>query len=434
MREYPFSVIDGVDASAVSISLRTREGTVDTETLGFIPFGPIFSNQPNVPGRKLIELPKIINPEDLQNQVAKRDARPIKHLDTVVVKDSEIMETDFGRTDHELFNLTEFVQQGPIGEDQRYFVNDISPIVTPIQVMRHGLRIRSLNTEYANFGVETAVRQTITVDKPKKQEEAATTATPEKVVAPLQVTGQRYIKNVQPQIGFFPSDQYNYGWRLRENGTLYIYHHGLDMQAPPGTPVYAIADGEVVGSAPNGILSGYGQSLLLRHPGIGPNGEDLFSFYAHLGVPKYRSVNNNAAGNVVGGAVEGRLVGAHQRSNRSQNDVFSKIVKSNGRFEPVKVTAGQQIGTVGWTRGRNFNTGNPDRDKRNKDQGFFAPASSHLHFELLHFRIDSTGKVRTPSTVYPANSFGPASVPASEGRPNELEPYSLDRISIDPGS
>ena len=50
-------------------------------------------------------------------------------------------------------------------------------------------------------------------------------------------------------------------------------HEGIDLPAPTGTPVLAVADGEVV-YAGDGIR-GYGNLVVLQHPG------DLLTVYAH---------------------------------------------------------------------------------------------------------------------------------------------------------
>ncbi len=52
-------------------------------------------------------------------------------------------------------------------------------------------------------------------------------------------------------------------------------HDGLDIRAPRGAPIYAAAKGEVVYSK---RLRGYGNLILLKHPG------DFFTVYAHNSV------------------------------------------------------------------------------------------------------------------------------------------------------
>jgi septal ring factor EnvC (AmiA/AmiB activator) len=52
-----------------------------------------------------------------------------------------------------------------------------------------------------------------------------------------------------------------------------VPHPGLDISSPFGTPVHAVFDGEVEYAD---WLSGYGYSVILRHPG------GFFTIYAHL--------------------------------------------------------------------------------------------------------------------------------------------------------
>jgi len=51
-------------------------------------------------------------------------------------------------------------------------------------------------------------------------------------------------------------------------------HEGVDLAAPPGTPVFAAGDGTVKGAAPNG---GYGNWILIEH-----DGGKLATIYGHL--------------------------------------------------------------------------------------------------------------------------------------------------------
>lgn len=58
------------------------------------------------------------------------------------------------------------------------------------------------------------------------------------------------------------------GWRLRPGG-LYKWHNGVDIGAPRGTLILAIADGTIAGVYPSGTpgVRGYGNVILLRHAG-----------------------------------------------------------------------------------------------------------------------------------------------------------------------
>jgi murein DD-endopeptidase MepM/ murein hydrolase activator NlpD len=111
-----------------------------------------------------------------------------------------------------------------------------------------------------------------------------------------------------------------YGWRNRPSGP--DLHTGIDLGAPLGTPVYAMLPGQVVVSAPNGELSGYGETVVVQH------GPTLFALYAHL--------SRRA---VVRGAV---------------------------------VAPGQELGAVGTTAGT-----------RDDPAGHFKSSGPHLHLEFL---------------------------------------------------
>lgn len=65
-----------------------------------------------------------------------------------------------------------------------------------------------------------------------------------------------------------------YGWRWL-NGRSDL-HTGVDIGAPEGAPVYSMLPGRVVVAAPSGVLSGYGNVVVLEH------GPTAFTLYAHL--------------------------------------------------------------------------------------------------------------------------------------------------------
>ncbi len=68
-----------------------------------------------------------------------------------------------------------------------------------------------------------------------------------------------------------------YGYRPHPILGVVHMHHGIDMVAPTGTPVYASGDGIISDIEYNNTNSGYGNSVLIDH---GVNG--LSSRYAHL--------------------------------------------------------------------------------------------------------------------------------------------------------
>jgi len=87
-------------------------------------------------------------------------------------------------------------------------------------------------------------------------------------------------------------------------GALFM-HEGMDLVAPAGTPVYAAADGVVVGAAPNGR---YGNWIRIEHGG------KLATVYGHLmafapGIEPGESVVRGELIGFVGST--GRSTGAH---------------------------------------------------------------------------------------------------------------------------
>ena len=82
----------------------------------------------------------------------------------------------------------------------------------------------------------------------------------------------------------WPLDEYRYGGVFFEN----VVHTGVDIPAPPGTPVLAAGDGKVVWSG-YGLYRGvygdtsdpYGQAVVIQHD-FGYRGKQLFTVYGHL--------------------------------------------------------------------------------------------------------------------------------------------------------
>jgi murein DD-endopeptidase MepM/ murein hydrolase activator NlpD len=56
-------------------------------------------------------------------------------------------------------------------------------------------------------------------------------------------------------------------------GASFLMHNGIDLVAPPGTPIHAASDGKVVGAAPN---AGYGNWVRIEHA------HNVATVYGHL--------------------------------------------------------------------------------------------------------------------------------------------------------
>jgi murein DD-endopeptidase MepM/ murein hydrolase activator NlpD len=92
-------------------------------------------------------------------------------------------------------------------------------------------------------------------------------------------------------------------------------HDGADLVAPTGTPVYAAADGVVIGAAPNG---GYGNWIRIDHQG------KLSTVYGHL--------SSFAPGIQEGARVsQGELIGFVGNTGRSTGSHLHFEILSNGK-------------------------------------------------------------------------------------------------------
>lgn len=393
MREYPFSTVHSVDASDVSLTIRQSVGsggvTTSTqgETLGLLHFGAIFSANPNIAGRHIVRIPNI-NPEDKALGTSTEAAT--KHIDVVVVRDHEIEKTRFSRSDTDHYNVFEFYSNALLGQDARFFMQDLLPIITPIHIIRHGLRVRSLTTRFGRFSLDVVNR--IQPQSPPASEEQPEEATPEAPASsPRYVSPVEYVapnpsgRTWEERRGtgmIAPGNIWHYRRRpnpsteLRDfnnrrivppGNDIWRFHHGVDYVASEGTPVYAVTDGWVVAaSSPDsfggvGGFSGYGGTVIIYH---GERNEDhttpdgsIFSLYAHLS------------------KIEPKFL---QGSGRTFRSKVSKEIQANGQYEPVRVRAGEKIGEVGSTGFRDRNMG------------------AHLHFEILKKRNNR---------IYPARDF-----------------------------
>jgi murein DD-endopeptidase MepM/ murein hydrolase activator NlpD len=83
-----------------------------------------------------------------------------------------------------------------------------------------------------------------------------------------------------------------------------IFHHGVDVPMPVGTPLIAGADGEVVEKTDR---TGTGITLTIKHA------EDLFAIYHHLQEPSKFNIGDTVkAGEVVAySGKTGRTTGPH---------------------------------------------------------------------------------------------------------------------------
>lgn len=139
-RENPHSVVDGLDLTKFNVM-----GT----NVGLVEFGPIFSADPNTPGRKIIALRNPLTPEPDQYQ----NGKPYKHIDVVIITNTDVTHSQLGRSDAQVYNFSEMYSSGiGGGSTSKESLADFSPLLTPVSIFRHGLRRWNKTTNYANYG------------------------------------------------------------------------------------------------------------------------------------------------------------------------------------------------------------------------------------------------------------------------------------------
>lgn len=178
MREYPFSTIDRIDAQNVPITVVQSSTSATSFTgntvgnLGTVIFGAIFSDRPNQPGRHVVTIPSI-SVQARSNGTSAETAQ--KHLDVAVVYNKEIITSSLSRSDTDHFNLIEMVSENAMsGEASRFYMRDLSPLITPVAIVRHGLRKRTLSTRCARGGLDVANRVTQVTEPEQTPAQAAT--------------------------------------------------------------------------------------------------------------------------------------------------------------------------------------------------------------------------------------------------------------------
>lgn len=150
MREYPYSTVEGLDLSKYYLF------GDQNAAVGFMAFGPVFSLDANTPGRKIynyqnspLGMNGALTPEKCYYA---SQSSPLKHLDVVTITSSDdVLDAKVGRSDNDIFNLFELYASDPTQQNWKFLLSDIMPILTPISITRHGLRVRSMNTKFSNY-------------------------------------------------------------------------------------------------------------------------------------------------------------------------------------------------------------------------------------------------------------------------------------------
>lgn len=121
----------------------------------------------------------------------------------------------------------------------------------------------------------------------------------------------------------------SFGWRHDPFTGEKAFHAGVDVAVPVGTPVPAVADGEVEYA---GAMGGYGNLVVVRHPG------GQRSLYGHLDSLSVRAGDGVATGQLVGlSGNSGRSTGPHLHfeTRLDGEPVDPRQACLTSRFQPV---------------------------------------------------------------------------------------------------
>jgi hypothetical protein len=150
-REYPFSVVQGYDLSQITL-LAGRDYTVDK----FIAFAPIFAVNPDREGRSIYNFKADADRNGISlraNDDFALGTKPVRHLDVVVIHNTDVRQANVGRSDNDVWNVMEMHARnhGKAAIQWKYQLSNFSPILTPVSIQRHGLRARKEITSFASY-------------------------------------------------------------------------------------------------------------------------------------------------------------------------------------------------------------------------------------------------------------------------------------------
>jgi hypothetical protein len=150
LREYPYSVVEGLDLTRYSISAPNNRG--DKGNIGFVPFGPIFAEGINQTGRHIYDYQTSnVPPLTPVRGDFNKDAKAQRHIDSVTIYNTDVTHSQLGRSDNDIYNLFELYSNGIGIEDYKWMMSDIFPIMTPVSILRNGLRLKQSNTSFAAY-------------------------------------------------------------------------------------------------------------------------------------------------------------------------------------------------------------------------------------------------------------------------------------------
>ena len=168
-REFPYSVCKGFDASTLTLFGGPTPNSGGQSEFGeLVRFGPVFAVNPNCPGRQTYDYGEVGKSKGITALpgLLGDNVRGIKHIDVVVIEDTDVTHSSLGRSDNDIYNLFELTAHnfGQLAEHYKYLLSNFSPILNPISVARHGLRVRQMSTDFANYGIGSGIGPDLALD------------------------------------------------------------------------------------------------------------------------------------------------------------------------------------------------------------------------------------------------------------------------------
>ena len=158
--------------------------------------------------------------------------------------------------------------------------------------------------------------------------------------APLQPLTKQAPTIVQPTEDFQPflmnpcNARFDQTWLYGESWGNLPVRRGVSFTAPEGTEVRAAADGEVIVSSRNPPREAehYYNCIIIKHPGLGPGGVDIFTVYGKVRERKAARGDRVSRGDVIG--VTGRPSGENYSSRETEFE-FQVRWGNNSRADTV---------------------------------------------------------------------------------------------------
>jgi len=133
-------------------------------------------------------------------------------------------------------------------------------------------------------------------------------------------------------------------WRSEYGMRYGRMHQGLDLGVPNGTPIYTPLAGEVIAADPDGVRSGYGATVVVRHA------DGTATLYAHLERIDVRVGQRLAPGAQVGtaGQTNSRTVPMKTPAHLHFEVLLPPFRRGGGKYPVVNPQTPKRLNPRSW--------------------------------------------------------------------------------------